>query len=121
MVVVFGLVAAAAYAGPPSNDLDPATAVKLVALRTGLQPWEIEVAYILDGNSKDKEGFQGSYVRRVTTLHPVPEGVSKIRRVVSYDFAWNDSLGWFMSQCRSERNGDAIYRWSERGGATVVK
>jgi len=121
IIVVFGLVAAAAYAGPPSNELDPKVAAQLIALRSGVQVGQIEIGYVVDGSTRDKDGFAASHVRRVAALHPVLEGGSWVRRVVYYDLFWNDSLGWFMSQNRTERGGDAIYRWSERGGATVVK
>ncbi|MFD0893714.1 hypothetical protein KBB96_08945 [Luteolibacter ambystomatis] len=120
IVVIFGLVAAAAWAGPPSNELDPKVAARLIGLRGNLQPAQIEIGYIVDGSSS-KDGFEAAYVRRVAAIHPVLEGGAWVRRVVYYDLFWNDSLGWFMSQNRTERGGDAIYRWSERGGATVVK
>ncbi|MGC4017734.1 MAG: hypothetical protein QM755_24930 [Luteolibacter sp.] len=121
IVVVFSLVAAAAWAGPPTNELDPNVAARLVAMRTGAQPGQIEIAYIVDGSTREKDGFAATYVRRVAAIHPVLESGSQVRRVVYYDLVWNDSLGWFMSQNRTERGGDAVYRWSERGGATVVK
>ena|SRR6476620_3282866 len=115
------LISTAVFAAEPTSDLDPKVAVKLICQKVNLAPERIEVGFIVDGSTKNQDGFESKHVRRVAAIHPVLEGGVMVRRVVYYDVFWNDSLGWFLWEVRSERGGDAIYRWSERGGETVVK
>lgn len=121
MMVVVALVTGAVYAGEPTADLDPKVATRLIGMKVNLNADRIEVAFIVDGSSKEKDGFETKYVRRVAAILPVAEGGVLVRRLVFFDVYWNDSLGWFLWESRAERGGDAVYRWSERGGETVVK
>jgi len=115
------LMSTAVFAGEPASELDPKVAVKLICQRTNLLPARVEVAFVVDGSTKNQDGFETKHVRRVAAIHPVVEGGVTVRRLVYYDLFWNDTLGWFMWEVRAERGGDAVYRWSERGGETVVK
>ncbi len=115
------LMTTAVFAGEPVNDLDPRVAVKLICQRTNQMPERVEIAFVVDGSTKNQDGFETKHVRRVAAIHPVVNGGATVRRLVFYDLFWNDSLGWFMWEVRAERGGDAVYRWSERGGETVVR
>lgn len=115
------LFSTAVFAGEPAHELDPKTAVKLICLRSNLIEQRVEIAYIDEGALKGGDGFEYRNVRRVAAIHPMPERGSLVRRVVIYDFKWNDSLGWYLREVRTEKGGDAVYCWSENGGATVVR
>ena len=115
------LVSTVVFAAEPANELDPKVAVKLIGQKAKLAPERIEIAFIVDGSTKGQDGFESKHVRRIAAIHPVQEGGVVVRRAVYYDVLWNDNLGWFLWEIRTERGGDAVYRWSERSGETVVK
>jgi hypothetical protein len=115
------LSAAVGFAAEPARDLSPEKAVELIALRSDVMKSRIEVLFIVEGSSKCADGFEARHVRRVAAIHPVRAGASESRRVVFYDLLWNDALGWFMWESRTERTGEALDIWSETRGYMVNK
>lgn len=104
-----------AFAETPDNELDAALAVKLVAMKSGVQENTIEVSFILEGTSHCKS-FETTNARRVATIHGVAEEGGRSRRVVFYDFVWNADLGWFLFETGEERTGEVMFLWSEKKG-----
>ena len=115
------LSAAVGFAAEPARDLSPEKAVELIALRSDVMKSRIEGSFIVEGSFKCADGFEARHVRRVAAIHPVRAGASESRRVVFYDLHWNDALGWFMWESRTERTGEALYIWSETRGYMVNK
>lgn len=114
------LAAGSLHAAEPTHELTREGAVKLIRLLVDPDPFAVEVAMILDGRSKDGP-FEVSHARRVIAIHPVPEDGRRVRRMVCYDFLWNEEFGWFAWEKRTERGGDAIFIWSETRGELEVK
>jgi len=113
--------AAVGFAAEPARDLSPEKAVELIALRSDLMKNRIEVSFIIEGSAKCADGFEARHVRRVAAIHPVRNGASESRQVVFYNLHWNEVLGWFMWESRTERTGEAVYIWSETRGYIVNK
>jgi hypothetical protein len=101
------------------TELEPKTAVRLLALKTGQPENSIEIPFILEGSSRCPEGFEARHVRRVAAIMPVRSEARQSRELVFHEMHWNEALGWFMWESRTERAGDAVYIWSERKGAIV--
>lgn len=114
------LLASLASAAEPVQELDPKAAVKLIASINEILADPIAITSIVAG-TKDDDGFVASHVRRVTSIHPVAEGGSRVRRVRCYDFFWNETYGWFVYEKRKGRGGDEIWIWSENEGDLVIK
>ena len=106
------------FAGEPTNDLSAKQAAKLIALMANVPENTIEISFIVDGKSKS-ESFDVEDVRRVAAIHGVRIDGKQRRKLVFYDLFWNESLGWFMWECRNERSGEAVYLWSASRGAIV--
>ncbi len=119
LIGALACMACAIHAAEPSNQLDPKAAVRLLALKSGEPASAIEIPFILEGTSRCPEGFEARHVRRVAAIMPVREGSSQRRRLVFHEMHWNEALGWFMWESRTERTGDAVYLWSERKGHIV--
>jgi hypothetical protein len=120
IVGALGIMSAAGFAGEPTADLGPKTAVKLVAQKANVPENSIEIPFIVDGTSGCGKGFEAAHVRRVAAIHAVRnEKGGQTRSLVFYDLLWNEALGWFMWETRSERTGDAVYIWSELKGHIV--
>lgn len=119
MAVAFSAVTG--FAAEPVRELSPEKAVELIALRSEVMKNRIEISFIIEGSAKCADGFEARHVRRVTAIHPVRAGASEGRRVVFYDLHWNEALGWFMWESRTERTGEAVYIWSETRGYIVNK
>ncbi len=119
VVGVFALFSATVFAGEPTKDLAPKEAVRLIAMKSSVPTNAIEISFIVEGSAKCGEGFEVKHVRRVAAIHAVRENSLQVRRLVFYDFFWNESLGWFMWESRPERGGDAVYIWSELKGEIV--
>jgi hypothetical protein len=119
LIGALACLACAIHAAEPTNELDPGTALRLVALKTGVNPSAIEIPFIIEGSSRCPAGFEARHVRRVATILPVREGSNQRRRLVFHEIHWNESLGWFMWESRAERAGEAVYLWSERKGHIV--
>ena len=119
VIGVCALFSATAFAGEPTSDLTPKEAVRLITMKSTVQANAVEVPFIVDGSAKCSEGFEAKHVRRVAAIHAVRDGSSQSRRLLFYDFFWNESLGWFMWESRSERTGEAVYIWSELKGEFV--
>jgi hypothetical protein len=120
IVGAFALLATAGFAGEPTTDLTPKTAVKLIALKANVPENAIEISVIIDGVSKCDKGFEATHVRRVAAIHAVRKADGgQTRSLVFYDLLWNESLGWFMWESRAERAGEAVYIWSELKGNIV--
>lgn len=113
------LLSSAFAAGEPTRELLPRDAVRLIAMRSGALPSSVEISFIVAGKSRWERDFQAEHVRRVAAIHGVRENGSSGRRLVFYDLAWNEALGWFMWESRVERTGEAIYLWSELRGEIV--
>ena len=114
------LMATAGFAAEPTTDLTPQVALRLIALKANVGVNAVEIPFIVDGVAKFDKGFEVSHVRRVAAIHAVrEEGGRQSRELVFYDLLWNESLGWFMWESRSERAGDAVYIWSELRGYIV--
>jgi hypothetical protein len=113
------LLSSAFAAGEPTSELLPRDAVRLIAMRSGVLPNSIEISFIVAGKSHWEKDFQADHVRRVAAIHAVRENGSSGRRLVFYDLAWNESLGWFMWESRVGRAGEAVYLWSELRGEIV--
>lgn len=114
------LLATAGFAAEPTTDLTPAVAVRLIALKANVGENAIEIPFIVDGAAKIDKDFEASHVRRVAAIHAVREETGRqARELVFYDLLWNEALGWFMWESRSERTGDAVYIWSEHKGFIV--
>lgn len=118
---VFAFVSSTIIAAEPTAELQPKDAVRLIAMKSKVPANAIEVSFIVDGTAKCGEGFEVKHVRRVAAIHAVHDGSRQSRRLVFYDFFWNESLGWFMWETRSELGGDAVYLWSELKGNIVNK
>jgi hypothetical protein len=118
VIGVLALVSNFCFAAEPTSDLSVKGAVKLIAMRANLQENTIEIPFIVDGHSKS-ECFDVEHVRRVAAIHAVFEGSKQRRKLVFYDFLWNDGLGWFMWESREERTGEAVYLWTEFRGEIV--
>ncbi len=111
---------AMAIATEPTSDLEPRVAVKLIALKANVPDATIELPFIVDGALSDGKGFAATHVRRVAAIHAGRDANGALgRMLVFYDFQWNESLGWFLWESRQERQGEAVYIWSERKGAIV--
>lgn len=117
LVMWSGTLTAAEAGGKP--ELLPREALRLISMRTEIAPTTIEISFIVEGSGKLDEGFQAKHVRRVAAIHGVRNGVLQPRRLLFYDFFWNDSLGWFMWETRFERTGEAVFIWSEVRGEIV--
>lgn len=104
----------------PVKELDPKSAVKLIAALNDMSETPIAIASIVAGTKTDDE-FEASHVRRVTSIHPVNENGSQVRRVRCYDFFWNETYGWFVYERRAGRGGDEVWIWSENEGDLVIK
>lgn len=109
-----------AMAGAPTQELTEATAVRLINLQSRNRTPDVSVALIQDGTSKEGP-FELSHVRRVSSIEPVPEDGSRVRRFTCRDFFWNDTYGWFLWEVRKERGGDAIWIWSELKGEVIKR
>src|SRR5688572_7696819 len=103
IVGVLALLSATGFAGEPTAELAPKDAIRLIAMKSGVQENAVEIPFIIDGSAKCGEGFEVKHVRRVAAIHSVRDGASQSRRFVDYHFFWNESLGWFMRETRSER------------------
>ncbi|MGB6219727.1 hypothetical protein [Haloferula sp.] len=114
------LLLTSAFSAEPAGDLDPKAAVRLIALLNDISEKPIAIASIISGTKSD-EGFEASQVRRVTSIHPVAEEGSRVRRVRCYDFFWNETYGWFVYEKREGRGGDEVWIWSENLGDIVIK
>ena len=121
MVCAVVCISTVVLAGEPVRELIPREAARLVALRTGSPVNSIEICFVLQGSAKDCDGFEASHVRRVSSIQSVREGGVEHRRLVFYDFFWNESLGWFVWESRKERTGEVMYIWSELKGAIVIR
>lgn len=120
IVGAVALMTTAGFAAEPTTDLTPRVAVKLIALKANVGENAIEIPFIVDGMSKFDKDFEASHVRRVAAIHAVREETGRqSRELVFYDLLWNEALGWFMWESRSERTGDAVYIWSEFKGHIV--
>jgi hypothetical protein len=119
LIGVLACLACTVHAAEPTNDLDPKTAVRLLALKSGEPANAIEIPFILEGTSRCPEGFEARHVRRVAAIMPVREGAAQRRRLVFHEMHWHEALGWFMWESRAERSGDAVYIWSEHKGHIV--
>lgn len=108
-----------AFAGEPTQDLEPKEAVRLISLKSDVPANAIGISFIVDGSAKCGSGFEVKGVRRVAAIHAVREGSLQVRRLVFYDLFWNEALGWFMWESRPERGGDAVYVWSQVKGQIV--
>ena len=109
----------AVFAAEPTADLSPKEAVKLISLRSNVPDNTIEIPFIVDGSAKCGKDFEVKHVRRVAAIHGVREDGSNSRKLVFYDFYWNEALGWFLWESREERAGEAVYIWSELRGKFV--
>jgi hypothetical protein len=107
-------------AAEPARELDPKVAVTLIASISEISEKSIAIASIVAG-SKKEDGFEAGQVRRVTSIHPVAEGGSRVRRVRCHDFYWNETYGWFIWEKREARGGDEVWIWSETEGDLVIK
>ena len=116
-----GLLLNTAIAEEPTSDLSPKDAVRLISLKSEVPQNAIEIPFIVEGSSKVPKGFEVRHVRRVACIHSVREDGAKSRRLVFYDFYWNEYLGWFLWETRPERAGDAVYIWSELRGKFVIR
>lgn len=121
MVGAVILLSSAVFAGEPLRELIPREAARLVALRSGSPVNSIEICYVVEGSAKACDGFEARHVRRVAAIQSVREEGVERRRLVFYDFFWNDSLGWFTWQSAKERTGEVMYLWSELKGAIVIR
>ena len=119
LIGVLACLAGTMHAAEPGAELDPKSAVQLLALKTGAPASSIEIPFILSGSSRCPEGFVARKVRRVAAILPVREGAGQRRRLVFHEMHWNEALGWFMWESRPERAGDAVYIWSEIKGHIV--
>lgn len=119
LIGVLVCLACTVNAAEPPADLDPKIAVNLLALKSGEPANSIEIPFILEGASRCPEGFEARHVRRVAAIMPVRDGAYQRRRLVFHEMHWNEALGWFMWESRTERTGDAVYIWSERKGHIV--
>lgn len=117
IIGVCALFSATVSAAEPASDLSSKEAIRLIALKSKVPSNGIEISFIVDGSAKCGKDFEVKHVRRVAAIHTVREGSLPVRRLVFYDVFWNESLGWFMWENRPERNGDAVYLWSELKGA----
>lgn len=121
LLSLLGLMMLTSYLGAePFKALDPKSAVKLIASLNDMSETPIAIASIVAGTKKEDK-FEASHVRRVTSIHPVSEEGSKVRRVRCYDFFWNETYGWFVYEKREGRGGDEIWIWSENEGDLVIK
>jgi hypothetical protein len=116
----FMLAVSPALAGAPTQELTEATAVRLINLQSRNHTPDVRVALIQEGTSKDGP-FELTHVRRVSSIEPVPEDGSRVRRYTSRDFYWSDAYGWFLWEIRKERGGDAIWIWSELKGEVITR
>jgi hypothetical protein len=113
------MLSSAFAVGEPASELLPRDAVRLIAMRSGVLPNTVEISFIVSGKSRWGKDFEADHVRRVAAIHAVRENGSSSRRLVFYDLAWNETLGWFMWESRPERAGEAVYLWSELRGEIV--
>lgn len=119
--IVFGLMLlSSAFSAEPTAELEPKAAVRLIALLNDISEKPIAIASIISGSKAD-EDFEANHVRRVTSIHPVAEEGSRVRRVRCYDFFWNETYGWFVYEKREGRGGDEVWIWSENLGDIVIK
>jgi len=114
------LLLTSALGAEPVRELDPKSAVKLIASRIDMSESPIAIASIVAGTKTDDK-FEAIHVRRVTSIHPVNENGSQVRRVRCYDFFWNETYGWFVYEKRVGRGGDEVWIWSENEGDLVIK
>lgn len=119
LVGALALCLSAGFAAEPTRELTPQDAVRLVALKSGVPQNSIEISFIVDGSAKAGKDFEIKHARRVAAVHVVRDGASQARRLVFYDFYWNESLGWFTWEVRPVRTGDAVYIWSTVKGRIV--
>lgn len=99
-------------------DLRPNDAVRLIAMKNNIQENMINISFIVAGDA-DCHGFKVTDVKRVAALQPVRRESALTRKLVFHDFYWNEQLGWFMWEPRTERTGDVVYLWSELKGEIV--
>jgi hypothetical protein len=118
-VTSFACFATTVCVAEPVTELEPKTAVRLMALKSGQPENTIEIPFILEGASHCPEGFEARHVRRVAAIMPVYSEAQQRRELVFHELHWNAALGWFMWESRAERAGAAVYLWSERKGAMV--
>lgn len=120
VLLVSWVMAISPSTAEPVRELDPKAAVKLIASLNDMSESPIAIASIVAG-SKSDDIFEASHVCRVTSIHPVTEEGSKVRRVRCYDFYWNETYGWFVFEKREGRGGDEVWIWSENAGDIVIK
>lgn len=109
------------YAAEPTSELTEELAKCLIADVTNIGTSGINVATVIEGGIRSKDGFEERDVRRVTAIHPVLEEGRMVRRVRSYDFSWSPKYGWFYKEIRTTRGGEEVRIWSETEGELVVK
>ncbi|MGL4399496.1 MAG: hypothetical protein ACRCXD_06485 [Luteolibacter sp.] len=119
IIGAYAFLSSTASATEPTTDLAPREAVRLISLKANVPANTIEIPFIVAGSAKCGEGFEVRHVRRVAALHPVRDGALQSRRLIFYDLFWNETLGWFMWESRTERTGDAVFIWSELRGDFV--
>ena len=118
---VCALMVDTGIAAEPSHELAPKEAVRLIAMMSNARENSIEIPFIIEGSAGCGKNFEARHVRRVAAIHPVRDGNSQSRQLVFYNLFWNESLGWFAWESRSERTGDVVYIWSETKGLIVNK
>ncbi|MES2981856.1 MAG: hypothetical protein V4727_06045 [Verrucomicrobiota bacterium] len=109
------------HAAEPTSELSEELAKRLVSEVLEIAPSGINVATVIEGGMRSKDGFEERDVRRVTAIHPVLEEGRMVRRVFSYDFSWSSKYGWFYKENRQTRGGEEVWIWSETEGELVVK
>lgn len=119
-VVALLCSAVSAPAGPPTHELDADLVNNLLRLKFRGSVRQVNVAMILDGSTR-MGPFECAHVRRVSTVEPLPEEGTRVRRIVCREFHWSDEYGWFLWESREERGGDALWIWSETKGEVVVR
>ena len=108
-------------ASEPTGALSEELAKRLIAEVLEIRSSGINVASVIDGAKRSKDGFVERDVRRVTAVHPILEEGRLVRRVRCYDFSWNPQYGWFYQESRFSRSGEEVWIWSETKGELVVK
>jgi len=119
MVGVFAMASLTGFAAEPTSELSPKEAVRLISMKSNVQDNSIQISFIVDGSERCGDGFEVRHARRVAAILPVRDGTSQVRKLVFYNLFWNESLGWFMWESRTERAGEAVYLWSELKGEIV--
>ena len=93
----------------------------LIAEAIEIRESGINIANIVEGSKREKDGFESKTVMRVTAVHPVVGDKGLGRRVRCYDFYYSPRYGWFHQEIRESRGGEEVWIWSENEGRVIVK